>query len=73
MGCVCSGHEEAAAVDLPPPMIGKDIKVQVKRQGYMGFDADFNIYDCQAEKDEKGNEKPVKWMLLDVCGGLPNT
>jgi len=67
MGCCCSGHEEAAETDLPPPLLGKDIRVKLKRQGWFGMDADFDILDCT---QEGGEEKPVKWLLLDAVGDM---
>ena len=68
MGCCMSGHSEASAVEVPPPMFGKDVKVKLQKQGW--FDADFNILDCNTEG---GEEKPGKWMLLDAVGGMSDS
>lgn len=67
MGCICSGHAEAKATELPPPIFGKDIRVKIKRQGYFGLSADFDVLDCSTEG---GEEKPVVWMLIDAVGGM---
>jgi len=72
MGCCCSGHEEAKNTLLAPPQFGCDIDVLIKRQGFLGFDADFDVFDT-SEMDEKG--KPLKkiWMLLDAVGGFSDS
>ena len=54
------------ACELPPPMFGKDVKVKLARQGFLGFDADFDVLDLQQVVNEKGEEQPTKWLLLDV-------
>lgn len=63
MGCCCSGHEEAKATLLPPPMFGQDIKVLLKKQGM--FDADFDVKD---ENSPDAEGKPQNWMLVDAVG-----
>jgi len=67
MGCCCSGHSEAKETNLPPPQFGKDIKVLLKRQGWLGLDADFDVKD-----EENCNEKgePGIWLLMDAVGGI---
>ena len=63
MGCCCSGHEEATETLIPPPMFGRDVKVQLIKQGWM--DADFNVLD---ENSPNEDGKPGKWMLVDAVG-----
>jgi len=70
MGCCCSGHEEAKQSDLPGPMLGRDIKVKMKQQGMLGFDADFDVLDLTTKQDEEGTPEPVQWMLIDAVGSL---
>ena len=65
MGCCCSGHEEAKKTQKLPPMFGKDVKCTLKRQGFFGMDADFNVYD---DEDVDENGKPKIWLLLDAVG-----
>ena len=66
MGCCCSGHAEAKAVELPPPMYGKDIKVKLTKPWGM-FGSDFDVSSCNCEG---GEENPEKWMLLDAVGSI---
>jgi hypothetical protein len=44
MGCCSSssGHEEATKTNLEPPMFGKDINVNLTKQGM--FDWDFDVH-----------------------------
>jgi hypothetical protein len=70
MGCCCSGHEEAKVTVLPPPVFGRDIRVKIKRQGWFGMDADFDVQDCTGEG---GAEKPEQWLLLDAVGGITDS
>lgn len=62
MGACCSGEENAAETELPPPQWGEPIKVHLRKQGI--FDAD---YDVLVDGPEGGK---TKWMLLDAVGGF---
>ena len=57
MGSCCSGEENAAETELPPPKWGKPFKCRLVKQGE--FDADYDV--CTIDTGEK-------WMLLDAVG-----
>jgi len=67
MGCCCSGHAEAKETELPPPMFGRDVRVKIQRQSWLGLSADFNVLDCSSE------ETPALWLLIDAVGGMSDS
>ena len=67
MGCCCSGHAEAKETELPPPMFGRDVRVKIQRQSWLGLSADFNVLDCSSE------ETPALWLLIDAVDGMSDS
>lgn len=67
MGCCSSssGHEEATKTHFEPPMFGKDINVDLIKQGM--FDWDFDVHNNDDSEDGKA-KKGKFWMLVDCVG-----
>lgn len=56
MGCCSSssGHEEATKTHFEPPMFGKDIDVNLIKQGM--FDWDFDVHNNDDSEDGKAKK-----------------
>lgn len=65
MGCCASALEnEADETELPPPMLGKNVKVKCTHKGATDgmFLSDIGVCDLT---DPNGGEEGTPWMLLD--------